>query len=283
MNIIQLKNKKIALAMTVLMACFGVFAYTAINDDKEDITVEYSMEHPYETLEDLLNEATHVVIGTIDDKETLGKWEEKYTMSIEESYLNAVDSESIDVYEASGSLETGKKYVLFLEASESEYYPRTVYTSVVKDSMLEVSDGNIVNLNKYTSENQTLKELVKIFKKQGVKAEKSKTKRKVVDKFANHEAIIDSADVIIAVSVKNINEFNKFVSNYEVEVKKEYKGSIGDIKRLTLPTGIDEDGEVVLFLKEIGKQNYMIAARKDCVISKDGSERWNEISLLLEK
>jgi len=289
MKVIKLNKKNIFIAVGVLILSMslvlfnGTVAQQQTDENSSEIVAEYSYEYPYETLEDLIKDSTYVVVGSITNKEEIGKWSERYTMSVEASYLNELFIEEIDVYEAKNTLQVGKKYILFLEAKESEFYPRTIFTSIVKDSVLEIEEDYIQKANKYTGEKMVVKELENFLKKQGKHSEKVKDDKKVIDKHDSNEALINSSDVIIEVSVTNVKEFNKFVSHYEVEVKNEYKGSIGDIKKLTLPTGIDEEGEVVLFLKEIGKQNYTIAARKDCVISKDDSERWNEISLLLGK
>jgi len=272
----------------VMLLCLCIILYNTITKDAQlnasvdEVNIQLSQKYPIESLDALVKESMCIVVGTVIENEEISEHEEKSIFVVEKTYINPIEDEDIDVYEVKGTLEVGKQYVLFLEAHESALYPRTIYTSVIKDSMILLEDNSISKKTKYINEDVDIKKLIKYFEKLKKNDGKQKKKSIVIDEYSDYESLIESADVIIEATVLENQKFNKYVSLSDINVKREYKGSIGDVDNLILPSTVKNDMDYMIFLKVVDGQSYTLVTRKDSIIGKDNQEGWNKILELVE-
>lgn len=81
--------------------------------------------HAIKSVDDVIAYSNTVVLATVLDAFPLGNQVTKYTVLIDKTFKGNTEDRDIDVYEAEGTLESGKQYLLFLGKHDSALFPRT--------------------------------------------------------------------------------------------------------------------------------------------------------------
>lgn len=228
----------------------------------------YSYTKKFENIYDVIKNAEYVVIGEIKEAEEYNEHGSKFSLQIEKILKGNIDSTQIDVYESTRLLETGKSYMLFLNEFNSPVYPDTVYTSIVKECILEIDGDKFLDNNFVDKDykNDFKKLLTDIEKSKEIKAQTGSKKEKVVNTFKNTEELYLNSDIIIHAKIKELEEVNKFVVRTKVDILENLKGNLDSERYLYLPSNVQASGEYLLFLKD-GKNQYNLSSRNISIIS----------------
>ncbi len=275
-------NKAFIVTLSCLLLVTGCMeendeaVHKIVNQDSgEKLEPLRETEELIESIDDLIRSSDNIVIGVVTEEEVFGMGTYQYTFSVGNELKGKVATKSIDVYESIGDLEKGKEYFLFLESWEDELYPNPVYTSINKDSLIEVDQNALIGGDKFTGK-KTKDEMIQYIKSsKEVSLFREKEYDDVVIEKANDLAhLIELSDHILHIVPKELQYENKYVKGVDVEVLQTFKGS-NKIKVLMLPADVDLDKEYIVFLK--GDLSYSLTTREGSVVSKDNTELWQEI------
>lgn len=235
-----------------------------------------SQMNTMESIDDLVKYSDLVIIGTVLDSEEINNDEIKYTVSIDKNIKGTLDTNDIDVYEAKNTLQSGKQYILFLGYFDSALYPREVYTSIDKDGILEIYDGKINSRNMYGEKDKSVDSIIKIIEKSRSIKYQNKQIAKIDKEFDSIKNLIESSDYVVRISINEVDNINKYVSDINVNVIQQYKGDIGKRDEFLVPTGLEKGNEYLLFLKGAEDGGINLTSRKGSIISKDNLDNWNK-------
>ena len=147
----------------------------------------------------------------------------------------------------------GHSYYLFLEGSDNALYPHTIYTTVMKELIIDVeSTQSIATIGEETigvvaSETD---EIISDAIVEGIVGEKTGSMLTVSDS-SSMSSISQEADVIAEIHTSWEMEQNPYVSTYGVEVVDFLKGQEGSIAQImNLPPNLDPNTNYYVFLKE---------------------------------
>jgi len=226
-----------------------------------------------ETLDDLIRVSDNIVIGTVTDEVPFGDSNYKFIFTVNNELKGNVKANSIDVYEYYGDLEKGKEYILFLESWEDELYPNPVYTSINKNSLIEVDQDTLIGGEQFVAQ-KTKDEMIEYIKSSKEVSVFSEKEDAVIEKAKDLAELISLSDHILHIVPKLVGIENTYVKSVEVEVLQTFKGTIGN-KVLHLPANIILGDEYIVFLK--GDLSYSLTTREGSVVSKEDEALWQEI------
>ncbi|WP_134704915.1 hypothetical protein [Ammoniphilus sp. YIM 78166] len=274
------KSKKIigftALSLALLSGAF--YANNFIGSANTQSTQGYEkvvaeQQNSLKTFDDILGLADNILIGTVVSQEDNEDGAFKSTFAVEGQLKGSAEN-LIDVYEVPGHLEVGKKYILFLEYWEGEFYPNPVFTSVNKDAIIEIQNNNELKGAEKFIKAKNKDELVKYIKNSDSAKLLTKKQFNVVNKYASDDQLISSSTTILSIIPKEIIEENKHIKVAKIEITESFKGSLKS-DTLMLPPSIEVGKEYLVFLKE-KNGTLTISSREGSVISKNNSQ-WGEL------
>ena len=227
-------------------------------------------------LDDLIIKSDNIVIGDVVEEEQFSGMDTyKYTVSVNNELKGKVETKSIDVYEAYGVLEKGKKYFLFLEYWENELYPNPVFTSISENSLIEIDQNALIGEEEIVGL-QTMNEMINYIRNSPQVNLFSVEDNDVREKANNLEELISLSDNILRIVPKVVIHENKYVKTVEIEILQRYKGTISPDKLvLNLPANIILEKEYIVFLQ--GDEGYRLATKQGSVVSKDEESQWQDI------
>lgn len=217
------------------------------------VEVEYSYVEKLDSIEDVARYATNIITATLVSVEDFNGYVSVYRFNVKEDYTNNTPDE-VYMYDAyNSSYVIGHTYYLFLCSGESALYPHTIYTTVVKDLIIDTDKtttttslgGNdfIAATNEVSEsiENSITLDIV------GAKVDAALSVSDSLDK----EFLSDSADIIAEVRVSSEVNANIYASTYAVEVISLLKGPSDAVpSSLNLPPDLDPGKTYFVFLKE---------------------------------
>lgn len=261
--------KTLKIAFVVMLSC--LFLLTGCAEDQDRI---YILSEEINDLDELIRISDRIVVGTVTDEEQFSEGPSyKFTFSVSDELKGNVEAESIDVYEFHDDFKKGKEYLLFLSFWESELYPRPVYTSHNKDSLIEVKRNKLIGGEKYVGKKKK-DEMIQYIKNSKEVNVFSKKEDAVIEKANNLAELISLSNQIIHLVPQEIILENIYVKNVNAKVIQTLKGSYEkEILSLNLPATIDLDKEYIVFLKEDGS----LATREGSIVYKDNKALWQEI------
>lgn len=227
-----------------------------------------------DSLSDLVTISDNIVIGKVLDAEKHDDMNTyKFTFSVKDELKGKVESTLIDVYESLGSLQIDKEYILFLEFWESVLYPKPVYTSIDKNTLIEISQNKLIG-GEILVGNSNLKQLKeKIKSSMPVAAAAVSKADTIIEKAADLDELISISENIVHIVPKTVILENSYVKMFDVNVLKTFKGTINEeIIVLNLPSDVELENEYIVFLKDGN-----LATREGSIISKENEEQWQEI------
>ena len=259
----------------LLMGCVEENNQVIQESKGEIISYESESTLRLETLEDLIRISDNIVIGIVTDEVQYSGSTLKFTFTVNNELKGNVDAKSIDVYEYYGDLEKGKEYILFLEFWEDELYPRPVYTSYNKGSLIEVNRNTLLGGETYVG-NKTKDEMIEYIKSSKEVSVFSEKEDAVIEKAKDLAQLISISDHILHIVPKEVIHENMYVKTVGIEVLQKLKGSLNyEINSLNLPATIDLEKEYIVFLKE--NDGLGLATRDGSVVSKDNEALWQDI------
>ena len=259
----------------LLMGCVEENNQVIQESKGEIISYESESTLRLETLEDLIRISDNIVIGIVTDEVQYSGSTLKFTFTVNNELKGNVDAKSIDVYEYYGDLEKGKEYILFLEFWEDELYPRPVYTSYNKGSLIEVNRNTLLGGETYVG-NKTKDEMIEYIKSSKEVSIFSEKEDAVIEKAKDLAQLISISDHILHIVPKEVIHENMYVKTVGIEVLQKLKGSLNyEINSLNLPATIDLEKEYIVFLKE--NDGLGLATRDGSVVSKDNEALWQDI------
>ncbi len=289
MNIAKRESFIIALALCILLIgsllLYNFNSKSATNSKNKSIVISNTESTvQFNSVNDLTKYADNVIIGSIIEDNEFSKTTREYTFSVEEELKGSVDSSSkIRVYETNDTLKLGNKYILFLESSESTYFPETSYTSVDKESIIEIKGQKLVcKKDELLDNSKDISDLVKEVKTSpGLShiREGSKT----VAAFSSGEDIdvFTKSDCVYRIIPREITYENKYIKSVKAEVLKSYKGEVNESSELILPSHIEIGNEYIVYLKKDGNTLTQTTKNKSVVQKDDAS--WSDFINKYEK
>lgn len=226
----------------------------------------YSYLEEFNTLDDILKYSSDVVKATLVSTEDFDGRINVYLFNVEENYFGDASNE-IHMYDAyNEQYIIGHSYYLFLCGSESALYPHKIYTTVVKDFILdEMSLGTEVfaNGDEIAVNTLEIESAVSDAVTNRVVGEKAEEAAYVTNSDDIRE-ISGEADVIAEIQVFSEMHSNKYSSTYSLEVLNILKGPEGAVaSHMNLPPDLDPDTTYYVFLKEDPEcpGNYLLCSR----------------------
>lgn len=235
------------------------------------------------TMEDWTSASDHIIVAERIGAERYENGSPKYSVIVEKELKGKLQKNQIDVYALQGLPQEYSRYVLFLYASDSEYYDEGTYSVVHSANAL---DGNNVKTGPYKG--LDLNELLQdIHKSPGLKKVDT-TKHIVVEQPESMEKLIEASDYIVHFMPNEVRFENDVIRDYVVEYIRVYKGDerIQARESLTLPNEVEPKEEYLVFYQLRDKNDntdITLTTRKGSVISKSDTNAWEEAISLLEQ
>lgn len=260
---------------SLILHNFNNKSATANNSD--NIVLSYSESVvQFENVNDLVKYADNVIIGSIIEDNEFSKMTREYTFLVEDELKGSVNSTRIKVYETNDTLSLGNKYILFLESSESEYFPETSYTSVDKDAIIKIDGKELVcEKSELIEDSKNIDDFiqkVKISPNLNYQREKPKNTNALSTK--GDVDVFTQSDCVYQIIPKTITYENKYIKSVKVEFIKSYKGEFNEDSEIILPSDIEIGDEYIVFLKEKGN-TLTITTKNESVLRKDDTN-WDD-------
>ncbi|QNU66537.1 hypothetical protein EHE19_017045 [Ruminiclostridium herbifermentans] len=290
MNFTKRKSFTIILVLCILFVGslllynFNFKSVTTNKSDNKSIVIsntENSVQ--FNSANDLIKYADNVIVGSIVEDNEFSKTTREYTFLVEEELKGSANSSKIKVYETNNTLNLGKKYILFLESSESTYFPETSYTSLDKDAIIEVDGQKLVcKKNELLEDYKSTNDFV-----QKVKTSPSlrfiREKSKDIDTLSTKEDVdvFTKSDCVYHIIPTTITYENKYIKSVKVEILKSYKGEFNENWEIILPSDIEIGNEYIVFLKKEG--NTLTQTTKNKSVIRKNDTNWSDFINKYEK
>lgn len=230
--------------------------------------VECSYVEDLNSIEDVMRYSTNIVKAKLTSVEDFDGTLGVYIFDVLEDYTDNTQSE-IHMYDAyNDAYMVGHTYYLFLSSSESALFPHTIYTTVVKELIIdEATTSDVVTASINSSEltvfSDGIEEQIEGAAAQGTVAEYTDAPIFV----SNADDIVTAAnlaDVIAEVSVSNEVNANIYSSTYALNVVAMIKGPVTAVPAsISLPPDLDPNATYYILLKETpdGDGTYSLCSR----------------------
>lgn len=255
-----------ALMLLILPACGQNSNFESTEMDNR-VSIQYSYVEDFTSMEDIMRYSTNIVKANLTSIEDFDGAICVYCFDINEDYTGNTPDE-IHMYDAYNSAYiVGHTYYLFLCQNESALYPHTIYTTVVKELIIDDNADStaVVSVNEHdiSVTPRNISERIENSIMSGVIGEYAEELISVSDS-ANMESVSASADIIVEISVSSEMNANIYASTYAIEVISILKGSGASVpSALSLPPNLDPSKTYYIFLKETpgGSGMYSLFSR----------------------
>lgn len=235
-------------------------------------SVEYSYVEDLNSLEAIMRYSSNIVKAELTSVEDFNGTLSVYTFRVSEDYTNNTPN-GIHMYDAyNDAYIVGHTYYLFLSSGESALYPHTIYTTVVKDFVIDDDATSMavtsVNGNDISVSPANIADRIESAVASNIVAEKV-TEPTLISNSTSIESVSASADVIAEISVSNEVNSNIYSSAYAVSVVSMVKGSAASVpSSMILPPYLDQNTTYYIMLKESPNEDgeYSLFSRSFPVI-----------------
>lgn len=225
--------------------------------DDSHVQVEYSYVEELNTVEDLLKYSTNVVEATLISKEAFSSYSFEYLFQVDQD-LTGNTPDEIHMYDGDNEAYiAGHTYFLFLDGTDTALYPHTIYTTVRKDLIIDLTvSGETAPLRvgeEAVGDGTALAELESavLDAAAGGLLGEELGELPPVSTSADVAEIASEADVIAEIRVSDEANLNPYTSNYSVEPVTLLKGPEDSVApQLPLPPALDPGQTYYVFLKE---------------------------------
>lgn len=228
--------KKHALFLLPLLLLLTACARPA---DQPHTTVEYSYVENLTTPEDMARYSTNIVRAQLVSTDDFDGATRVYLFRVTDD-LTGNTPDEVHVYDAYDPAYTpGHSYYLFLCAAESALYPHTIYTTVVKEMILDADTPEVSTLPRTVADAITA----------GLLGDKLNPPT-ALSSSDNLREVAAQADVVALVRVRNEQPANPYTSLYAAETLSTLKGPADAVAAyLTLSPGLTPGGAYYIFLQ----------------------------------
>ncbi len=235
-------------------------------------SVEYSYVEDLNSFEAIMRYSSNIVKAELTSVEDFNGTLSVYTFRVSEDYTNNTPN-GIHMYDAyNDAYIVGHTYYLFLSSGESALYPHTIYTTVVKDFVIDDDATSMavtsVNGNDISVSPANIADRIESAVASNIVAEKV-TEPTLISNSTSIESVSASADVIAEISVSNEVNSNIYSSAYAVSVVSMVKGSAASVpSSMILPPYLDQNTTYYIMLKESPNEDgeYSLFSRSFPVI-----------------
>lgn len=150
--------------------------------------------------------------------------------------------------------EEGKKYYLFLESWEDEYFPSTIYVSVHNDAIIKIDNNALFFQEEMFGEIKSEKHLVDNLEAEITQANKTLTKHKkklIKTKAKDIYELVSLSNFIAIVKPTEIIDGNNYAKFVQGTVMKNIKGELPEEIKLYLPSEELIGNEYLIFGNDI--------------------------------
>lgn len=259
----------LTLALLLLLTARG---NTPNSTQSSPASVEYSYVEDLNSLEAIMRYSSNIVKAELTSVENFNETLSVYTFGVSVDYTNNTPNE-IHMYDAyNGAYIVGHSYYLFLSSAESALYPHTIYTTVVKDLIIDDSVTSMattsVHGNDISVSPANIADQIESAVSSNIVAEKA-NEPTPVSNSTNIESVSSSADIIAEISVSNEVKANIYSSTYIINVISIVKGSAASVpSSMNLPPDLDQNMTYYIMLKESPYEDgtYSLFSRSFSVI-----------------
>ena len=225
------------------------------------------------SLEDIMRYSSNIIKAELTSVENFNETLSVYTFEVSIDYTNNTPNE-IHMYDAyNDAYIVGHTYYLFLSSAESALYPHTIYTTVVKDLIIDDSVTSIatasVNDNSIAVSPANITDQIESAVSSNIVAENA-NEPDPISNSTSIESVSASADVIAEISISNEVNANIYSSTYKINVVSMVKGSMTAVpSSMNLPPNLNPNATYYIMLKESSYENgiYSLFSRSYPVIS----------------
>lgn len=235
-------------------------------NSQEKIITDNSYTVDLTTLDNVVFYSENIVSGEVISNQEASQNQYKTTFKVNENIKGNIESGDIDIYSPIGTLEQGKRYILFLTSFDSSLYPRVFYTPVTYDLVIELNEEKVKDNEKYKIENKTIKEVTKIIKdSNGFKnniSKKEDSKHSLVDSNEIYEA----SDNVTKIRINELLGQSKEACIAKIEVIENLKGELLT-DTLILPSNINLESEYTVYLVKSEDGTYTLTSRENSIVN----------------
>lgn len=258
-------------ALFLLTACGN--AADSTQASSTPAPVEYSYVEDLNSLEDIMRYSSNIIKAELTSVENFNETLSVYTFEVSIDYTNNTPNE-IHMYDAyNDAYIVGHTYYLFLSSAESALYPHTIYTTVVKDLIIDDSVTSIatasVNDNSIAVSPANITDQIESAVSSNIVAENA-NEPDPISNSTSIKSVSASADVIAEISISNEVNANIYSSTYKINVVSMVKGSMTAVpSSMNLPPNLNPNATYYIMLKESSYENgiYSLFSRSYPVIS----------------
>lgn len=248
--------KKILTALILVMLLLGLAACGKSSDAAQATPSptpesEYRSESIYtvelDSFDQLAKHSTNIVKATLFDVEEFSVYVNVYHFRIDEDYTNNTPDE-INMYdEKNDAYIIDHTYYLFLDHTNRPLYPHTIYTTIKKELILDVT-GALDGTAYLAGENISLAEKAQQAVETGIVGTEHGASAMVTDE-TSITSVADQAEVIAEVFVSDERNFNRYASLYTIRTVEVLKGMEDRVpKTMSLPPELDPSQSYYIFL-----------------------------------
>lgn len=214
--------------------------------------VEYSYVEDLTTLEDVMRYSTNIVRAKLESAQDFDGAVQVYLFTVTDD-LTGNTPDEIHVYDAyNPAYIPGHSYYLFLCSGESTLYPHTIYTTVVKEMILDANAPEAITTvgsHDMTVPLSDLPRTVADTMTAGLLGDKLDPPT-ALSNSDNIQEVAAQADVVALVRVRDEQPANPYASLYAAETLSTLKGPADAVPAyLTLPPGLTPGGTYYIFLQ----------------------------------
>ncbi|MCI8476879.1 MAG: hypothetical protein HFE97_00815, partial [Oscillospiraceae bacterium] len=253
-----------------LTACKTSMEKGLVNMPKEETITKscYEYVESPDNMETILQYTTHIVKASLVSVEKFTDSSYVYLFNVEKDYIGNASAEIHMYDDLDERYVIGHTYYLILDGTDNALFPHTIYTTVYKDLILDITanmQGEVPLVNDETTVKvQDMESLIYDTISSGIVGEKISTPITISDITSVAHAS-EEADLILEISVSDEHSMNPYASVYQIEIVSVLKGLKDySVSIMNLPPNLDPDGTYYIFLDRIPgtEDDYALSFRQ---------------------
>lgn len=242
----------------VLVLLLSVTACSQNNTRENHLTekinpISYSYDDNLKTLNDVISYSTNIVKATLLSIDDFDGAVKIYSFEVNEDYTQNTP-DLICMYDAYyEEYAVGHSYYLFLCATENPLYPHTIYTTIVKELIIDTTSSqvsttvNASEINVKTAQTETIILNAVTEDVVGTRVQSGPG----ISVSSDISAVSTEADVVAEIRVTSEVPSNMYASTYTVDLINLLKGSETAVApAMSLPPNLNPNTTYYVFLKE---------------------------------
>lgn len=268
--------------LTIVGIMFNNKFVQSINQGNGEIYLDSASQIiVFDTLDQVIEYADNIVLGTVVMAEDFSDALSKYTLKVDKNLKYNLDIYDIDVYEERGKMIAGSRYMLFLEELNHPLYSENSYTSFDKSMIIQINQDTIVTENNVLNKEKDLDKLMESICKSDKITKVRKKDYTVFNTLETTDDLVEKSDYILHLLPDKLHEYNKNVTEVKVNIIQQYKGhSLGDEISIFLPNEVQSMEEYIVFLRDY--DGSLLPTTRESSIIEIGTPEFEEVINLLK-